>query len=174
MTTVDTTTRAPSSRTAGFDIDGGTASENETDVESVSDMAGIHPKDLDLNRVEVPQDVVDKASEEADRKGVGRPIREGIEGDVQEALSEDETHDPTEQLPKDAEDIASTSEEERELPVTRRPKRGEGWWGRGEARLSGRTGKERHGTSLMVQAYRLPVDGRWSGGDCRSHAWPTG
>jgi hypothetical protein len=78
-TTADTTTRVPSSRTAGFDIDGDTASENVADVESVSDMTWIHPKDLDLSREKVPQDVVDKASEEADRKGAGRPIREGIE-----------------------------------------------------------------------------------------------
>jgi hypothetical protein len=156
-TMVDTTTRTPSSRTAGFDFNGDTASENKTDVESVSDMAWIHPKDLDLNRVEVPQDEVDKASEEADRKGVGRPIREGIEGDVQEALSEDETHDPTERLPKDAEDIASTSEEERELPGTRRPKRGEGWWGRGEALRPYRKGTARD----FVDGAGLPSPGRW-------------
>ena len=172
-TTADTTTRAPSSRTAGFDIDGDTASENETDIESVSDMAWIHPKDLDLCRVEVPHDVVDKASEEADRKGVGRPIREGIEGEVQEALSEDETHDLTERPPKDAKDIASTSEEEREScrsPTDRSAAK----VGGAEARLSGLAGKGQPVTSLMVQAYHLPVGGRWSGGGCRTHAWPSG
>ena len=140
--TTTSTTPAPS-RTPGHDINGDTASENETDVESLSDMVWIHPKDLDLKKEEVPQHVVEKASREVDRKGADRPIREGIDCDPKEDLSEDETHDPAGRPPRDAEDIATTSEEERELPGTYRPKRGKGWWGRGEALRPFRKGAAR-------------------------------
>ena len=81
--------------------------------------------DLDFDLDPQP-DIVTEASKNIDDIGVNLPIKDGLKHDGKDTLSDDEP----DQVPR-ADDNDNTSEEERELPGQRRPKRGEGWWGYG-------------------------------------------
>ena len=87
--------------------------------------------DLQFGPTLVTQEVVEEATERANEKGVGRPIKDGLEDD--KGLSDSEVDEPMDPSTKedrhDGGDV--TTDEEPELPGTRRPKYGEGWWGRG-------------------------------------------
>ena len=92
---------------------------------------------------------VEAATAEADKLGVELPIREGLGVDEKVGLSEDELTEKDD-LP---EDVDSTTDEERELGNRRRPKYGEGWWGRGPTLQP-----HREGTRQTIRRWRrLPV-----------------
>ena len=57
----------------------------------------------------------------------------------------------------DLEGDEETSEEERELPGRRRPRRGEGWWGIGRPLQPHRKGLNKE----FVDGAGLPSPGRW-------------
>ena len=65
-------------------------------------------------------------------KGVNRPIREGLDMDVRAHLSDDELDEGPSASGSKLRDDEATSEEEPELPGVTRPKKGAGWWGRGQ------------------------------------------
>ena len=91
----------------------------------------------------------------ADKAGAELPIKDGLDQDVREWLSEDELNDETTKSKEPVDD--PTTDEERELPGVKRPKRGAGWWGRGRALRTTRKGIGRE----FVDGAGLPSPGRW-------------
>ena len=69
------------------------------------------------------EDAVEETSRQLDERGIHRPIKDGLENDGKDTLSDDDDPEPSGTKIIDAD--AETSEEEAELPGTRRPKRGE-------------------------------------------------
>ena len=84
----------------------------------------------------------------------------GLEDDGGGDLTEVE--DAEAEKPRNTEED-DTSEEERELPGQRRPKRGEGWWGIGRPIQPHRKGLNKE----FVDGAGLPSPGRWKVNDRR-------
>ena len=121
-------------------------------------VADAHIGDIDFPHKRRQDEVeIDHASEWANEMGVHRPIKDGLENDGSVTLSDDEDSGPP-NLVGDSED--DTSEEERELPGTRRPRRGEGWWGIGKPLQPQRKGLNKD----FTDGAGLPSPGRWTGG----------
>ena len=104
----------------------------------------------------------DQLTRELDEKGAFGPIKDGLTHLTKETLSDEEDQQEEAAGPPTTEDlVVDTSEEERELPGTRRPKRGEGWWGRGRPMLTQRKGLSR----AFVDGAGHASPGRWKACD---------
>ena len=93
-----------------------------------SALTDIRAEDMSLAQERITRDTVEETSTQLDEQGVHRPIKDGLVQDGREHLSEDENGEA--KTDGNDEQDNDTSEEEREMPGVRRPKRGEGWWGR--------------------------------------------
>ena len=94
-----------------------------------------------------------------DDKGINRLLREGFDFDpemsnLQGSSPEDEEENDTS---GNTTEIDDTSDEESELPRTKRPKRGEGWRGDGPTLKPHRKGI----TKSFIDGAGLPSPGRW-------------
>ena len=94
-----------------------------------STLTDIRDEDMPFAQERITRDTVEETSTQLDEQGVHRPIKDGLVQDGREHLSEDENGEA--KTDGNGEQDIDTSEEEREMPGVRRPKRGEGWWGRG-------------------------------------------
>ena len=103
----------------------------------------------------ISQEKIDEATAEANKKGIDRPIREGIDDEMPSLVEEDSNDDEVERASA-ADGV--TSDEEKELEGRRRPKKGEGWWGRGKPLRPTRKGLPRD----FVDGGGFPSPGRWS------------
>ena len=112
-------------------------------------------QEIQIGPALVSQEEIDRATRLMDSKGVDRPIREGLDKTVVPDLSEDEHAQGPSATSANTGD--STSEEERELPGTVRPKKGAGWWGRGPPLRPQRKGLEK----VFVDGAGFPSPGRW-------------
>ena len=87
-------------------------------------MTDIRADDMSFVPERVARDTVEETYTQLDEKGVHRPIKDGLEQNGLEHLSEDEKDE--EKLIETGILDDDTSEEERESPGVRRPKRGAG------------------------------------------------
>ena len=92
-------------------------------------MADIRLEDLEFAEENQSRQEIDWVSTNLDEKGIHRPIKDGLGDDGRGTLSEEEADLQAEPAAMEDEE---TSEEERELPGVRRPRRGAGWWGLGK------------------------------------------
>ena len=127
----------------------------------------VYIRDLQNDPESVPEEEIIRASRRADEKGVGRAIKDGLERD--KGISDLEFDEPREpqkgrQAEQLAEDPDATTDEEPELPGLRRPKYGEGWWGRGPTLRPHKKGLVKE----FIDGAGYPSPGRWrsSRGGC--------
>ena len=107
---------------------------------------------------------VEEVSREVDKKGIERPIREGIDEDLRSVDSDDQKEiinakdeiKDTNAIAEEVEDD-TTSEEEEQRPGTIRSKKGEGWWGLGPPLQTMKRGSARD----FVDGAGYPSPGRW-------------
>ena len=115
------------------------------------DLENVSIYDIQYNNEIVSQEQIARASEEMDKKGVDRPIREEIDVDFKKHLSdEEEAGDVTE--------ADATTDEEPEMPGMVRPKKGAGWWGRGAPLKPHKKGIIKE----FVDGGGFPSPGRWT------------
>ena len=108
---------------------------------------------------------VEKASREMDKRGIEIPIREGIDIDIEKNWDSDGQSGEEEDRSGNSKAIGGnsgldneqTSEEEEQLPGTKRPKKGAGWWGKGPALQTSKKGLSRD----FVDWAGYPSPGRW-------------
>ena len=102
-------------------------------------LQNAYPDDLDFEKKPPSREEIARISKALNAKGVDRPIKDGLEDNGLDAiLAEDELAHGSTRTKKERErnmnslnDEEVTSNDEKELPGTLRPKRGAGWWGRG-------------------------------------------
>lgn len=99
-----------------------------------------------------PREEVARATRDMERKGSDGPIAEEIDIDI-EKDSDEEVRTQTMGTVEDE----NTSEEEEQLGRRRRPKKGEGWWGRGPALRTTKKGIARD----FADSAGYPSPGRW-------------
>ena len=126
-----------------------------------STLTDIRADDMSFVPERVARDTVEETSTQLDEKGVHRPIKDGLEQDGLEHLSEDEK-DEAKTIENGIQDD-DTSEEERELPGVRRSKRGAGWWGQGRPLQPHKKGLNKD----FVDGAGLASPGRWKVKDRR-------
>ena len=98
-----------------------------------------------LNRCTIhTEDEIRRVSEEMDSRGAHAPIKDEIAMGPTKPDENDLDHD-------------ATTDEESELPGTRRPPKGSGWWGRGPPLRPNRKGVPRE----FVEGGGLCSPGRW-------------
>ena len=97
----------------------------------------------------------EEESKRIDEVGVHLPIKDGLNDDGRDTLSEEEDGDDQSRIP--GEDPDAITDEERELPGRLRPPRGAGWWGRGRPLQPHRKGLKKD----FVNGAGLPSPGRW-------------
>ena len=92
-----------------------------------SDRMNLHPQEMAREQTDMSREEIGVCLEELDERGAHRPIKDGLEDDGVEHVTTAEDKDGK----THPDDEGDTSEEEREMPGTRRPRRGSGWWGIG-------------------------------------------
>ena len=125
------------------------------------DLSAMHVNisDLRMGSDLTSAEQIEEASAEMDKLGIDLPIREGLGVDEKANLSEDEPEDH-DACKKSAETTTAddeTSEEESELNGRRRPRYGEGWWGRGPTIQPHRKGHVKQ----FIDGAGFPSPGRW-------------
>ena len=111
--------------------------------------------DLFVQECQTTEQEIENISNRLDEKGVHLPIKDGLEYDGEDNLSDD--GDIANGPLKTIDENAETTDEERELPGVKRPKRGEGWWGIGKPLQPQRKGLYKE----FVDGAGLPSPGRW-------------
>jgi len=134
---------------------GASSSSAPARAQGDEEFTNIRVDDIDYSKDSRSREEVDQSTAKVERAGAELPIKDGLDQDVREWLSEDELNDDTTKPRVPADDV--TTDEERELPGVKRPKRGAGWWGRGRALRTTRKGIGRE----FVDGAGLPSPGRW-------------
>lgn len=133
--------------------EGSVPNDKAVEEEGLSHISCLH---LRGSSVIVAQDEIEKASRALDEKGIDRPLREGLDDSVPKLVPEDDDDDSGDAT--DLDPPEETTDEETELPGTIRPKRGEGWWGRGSTLRPQRKGI----VKTFYDGAGLPSPGRWA------------
>ena len=136
-------------------------SASPRDAMEESTLTDIRAEDMSFAQERITRDTVEETSTQPDERGVHRPIKDGLVQDGREHLSEDENGEA--KTDGNGEQDIDTSEEEREMPGVRRPKRGEGWWGRCRPLQPHRKGLNKD----FVDGAGLASPGRWKVKDRR-------
>jgi hypothetical protein len=128
----------------------GASTSGWTATSTTSASSGVG--DLGQSVSNVSEEEVSRISELIEQDGALRPIKDGLLNDGADLINDDDVG-----IEKITEKDAETSEEERELPGQKRPRKGAGWWGRGRPLQPHRKGMANN----FVDGAGTPSPGRW-------------